>query len=526
MSWIGWIMFFLVLQVIHGLGTWKMYIAAGKKAWEAFVPVYNALVFMKILNRPWWYVILLFLPVVNIIMFIVVWVEALRSFGYNTAKDTFLGVITLGFYIYYVNYFLPLEHLEERSLHPRTTAGEWSSSILFAIVAATIVHTYLIQPFIIPTSSLEKTLLVGDFLLVSKIHYGPRLPMTTVAAPMVHDTIPFAGIKSYLTKPQLPYLRLPGYSSIKPNDIVVFNWPVDTVNTYPYNDGKYHYKPIDKKSNYVKRCVGIAGDTLSIKDGDVYINGNKLILSDRTRLQYSYYGLTDGTKISQEDFVKKYNITDGAQQGVSQATGENAIYVPSATDEAAAMIRNQPGILSFEKQLIPKDVVDTSKFPFFGYYANNNDNMEPFLIPAKGMTTPIDYLNIPYYKEIIETYEGEEIGITNTVSIRDKSVFLNNKPLTSYTFKQDYYWLMGDNRGNSLDSRAWGYVPYSHVVGKPVFIWMSYDTNGGGIRTERLFTTVNGKGKPVSYFLYFLIALGLYLGISRYLKIKKAKKEA
>lgn len=526
MSWTGWIIFFILLQVIHAAGTWKMYVAAGRKAWEAIVPLYNVIIFLKILNRPWWYIFLLFLPVVNIIMFIVIWVEALRSFGYNKAKDTFLVIITLGFYLYYVNYFLSLVYIEDRDLHPRTAAGEWTSSILFAIVAATIVHTYAIQPFIIPTPSLEKTLLTGDFLLVSKLHYGPRFPMTPIALPMVHDTIPVAGVKSYLARPQLPYLRLPGFSEVKKNDIVVFNWPVDTVNTYPFNDGKYHYKPIDKKSNYVKRCVGVAGDTLSIKDGDVYINGSKLKLSDRAKLQYSYYGLTDGSQIAEEKFPTQFNITDGVQQGQNNATGESAIFIPAATDEAAAMVRKEKAVLTLEKQLVDAGLWDSSKFPYDGHYPNNNDNMEPFLIPAKGLTTPIDYHNIAYYKEIIETYEGSEMNLNNIIETLGKKVLLNGKELKTYTFKQDYYWLMGDNRHNSLDSRAWGFVPYSHVVGKPVFIWMSYDPNGSGLRPERVFTTVNGSGKPVTYFWYFLIALAAYFGINFYLKKRKASKDS
>ncbi len=529
MSWTGWFIFFVIVQVIHALGTWKMYVAAGRKAWEAAVPVYNAVVFLKILNRPWWYVFLLFLPVVNIILFIVIWVEALRSFGYNKPKDTALGIFSLGFYLYYVNYFLPLPYIENRSLNPRTTAGEWTSSILFAIVAATIVHTYAIQPFIIPTPSLEKTLLTGDFLLVSKLHYGPRLPMTTVALPMVHDTIPLAGVPSYLKRPQLPYLRLPGYSEIKRNDIVVFNWPVDTVNSYPYNDGKYHHKPIDKKSNYVKRCVAVAGDTLSMQNGDIYINGKKSILPDRTKLQHSFYGLTDGTQIDPASFPTRFNITDAVQQGVNNQTGENAILIAAATDEAADLLRKEKGILKLEKQLSKSGIWDVTKFPFDSYYPNNNDNIEPFLIPAKGLTTTIDYHNISYYQKILETYEGTEMDIPNTVKLEGKTVLLNGKPLTSYTFKQDYYWLMGDNRHNSLDSRAWGFVPYSHVVGKPVFIWMSYDPNKGfpsGLRSDRVFTTVHGSGKPVSYFLYFAIGLAIYFGVSTYLKKKKADKDA
>src|SRR5210317_1787895 len=198
MTLMQWFIFFLLIQGIHGLGTWKLYIKAGRQAWEAFIPVYNAVILMKIINRPWWWTVLLFLPIVNLIMFAVVWVETARSFGKNSNIDTLLAVVSLGFYNFYLNYFADLEYVKDRSLHPKTDLGDWVSSILFAIVAATIVHTYFIQPFTIPTSSLEKTLLVGDFLFVSKFHYGARIPMTTVAAPMVHDTLPILNSKSYL----------------------------------------------------------------------------------------------------------------------------------------------------------------------------------------------------------------------------------------------------------------------------------------------------------------------------------------
>ena len=199
----------LIVQIIHFLGTWKLYKKAGRKIWEAAIPIYNSIVLMKIINRPSWWTLLLFIPIINLIMFPVIWVETLRSFGKNSTNDTILGVGTLGMYIYYVNYFQEATHIKERSLKPRTATGEWISSILFAVVAATIIHTYVLQPFTIPTSSLEKTLLVGDFLFVSKFHYGARAPMTAISAPMVHDTIPGLKIRSYLKYPQYPYLRLP-----------------------------------------------------------------------------------------------------------------------------------------------------------------------------------------------------------------------------------------------------------------------------------------------------------------------------
>src|SRR5690606_19451269 len=300
MDGIQWIIFILVIQIIHFLGTWKLYIKAGRKAWEAAIPVYNALVLMKIINRPWWWVLLLFIPIINLLMFPVVWVETIRSFGKNSTLDTWLAILTFGLYIFYINYTQDVAYVENRSLKPRTATGEWVSSIVFAVVAATFVRTYFIQPYGIPTGSLERTLRVGDFLFVSKFHYGARIPMTTLAAPMVHDTLPFFGTRSYLAdvdpktyktswinKLQLPYMRLPGFEKVKKNDIVVFSMPADTLYQFS-RDYKALMKPVDKKSNYVKRCVATPGDSLSVVDGFVHINGEKLVLSDRARVMYNY----------------------------------------------------------------------------------------------------------------------------------------------------------------------------------------------------------------------------------------------
>ena len=229
MTLIQWFVFFLIVQVIHFLGTWKLYEAAGRKKWEAAIPVYNAIVLMKIINRSPWWTILLFVPVVNLIMFPVVWVETLRSFGKNSTLDTLLGVLTFGFYIYYINYTKKLGYINNRSLEPTNKTADTVSSLLFAIVVATLVHTYVMQPYTIPTSSLEKSLLVGDFLFVSKFHYGARTPMTPIAAPMVHDTLPLLNVKSYTKKPQLPYFRFFAMQEVNRTNIVVFNWPADTL---------------------------------------------------------------------------------------------------------------------------------------------------------------------------------------------------------------------------------------------------------------------------------------------------------
>ena len=289
MTILQWFLVFLAVQVIHFLATWKLYQKAGRKPWEAAVPVYNAIILMKIINRPTWWTILLFVPVINLIMIPVVWVETIRSFGKNSTMDTALVLLTLGFYIFYINYTQEVTYVANRSLHSTNQAGDTVSSLLFAIVVATVVHTYVMQPFTIPTSSLEKSLLVGDFLFVSKFHYGARTPMTTVAAPMVHDTLPLLNVKSYSKWPQLPYFRFPGLQDIERNDIVVFNWPVDTVYKFFDRSGrKAVLKPIDKKSNYVKRCVGIPGDYLSIKDGAVFIDDKLLILPERAKPQFHY----------------------------------------------------------------------------------------------------------------------------------------------------------------------------------------------------------------------------------------------
>ncbi len=521
-----WFIFFLAIQVIHFLGTWKLYVRAGRQAWEAAVPVYNAVVLMKIINRPWWWTILLFIPIVNLSLIPVVWTETARSFGFNSYKDTALVVLTCGLYLFYINYATDTPHIKERDLNPKSSNGEWVSSILFAVVAATIVHTYFMQPFTIPSSSLEKTLLVGDYLFVSKFHYGARTPMTTVATPMLHDSIPVANVKSYASKPQLPYFRLPGFQSIKRNDIVVFSWPVDTlIDIRPAHMYGSVRKPIDKKSNYVKRCVGLPGDSLEVRDGYVYINGERNQLPDRAKLQFSYRMITN-ENISQSTFINRYEITDG----VGRLRDNSGYYLPAATEEAADRLGNRQGQVNMIKDITPKGIADNDIFPYAASIPNNRDNFAPIYIPEQGKTVAITPESIPFYKRIIEVYEGYEMGLDNTIAVNGSEVTLNGNPITEYTFKQDYYWLMGDNRHNSQDARAWGYVPYNHVVGKPVFVWFSLDPNKKGflnrIRWDRVFTTVGGDGELTSYRYHFLVVLLLYFGFNFFRKKKKQQKKA
>ncbi|MFT7331008.1 MAG: signal peptidase I, partial [Roseivirga sp.] len=386
---------------------------------------------------------------------------------------------------------------------------------------------------------------------------GARVPMTPIALPMVHDSIPFTGVRSYLKKPQLPYYRLPALEKIKRNEIVVFNWPADSLK-WMWNDysGKYTYKPIDKKTNYVKRCVAIPGDSLQIIDGTIYINGEQSIMPDRAKPQY-YYTLTGNEGFTTENFpsyinakarkrhykIKKEYWNDTRVQDAFKVeayltkVGEDSLYVEVAGGVSSNLI-SRLNIISVPNRMsvnLTQEEVDKIKkesntqsierlihsnnddiFPQSDQYKWSQDNFGPIYIPKKGETVKLDSKSIPFYEHLIDEYER------NNITVDGDTVFINGKIATDYTFKQDYYWMMGDNRHMSLDARFWGYTPFDHVIGKPVFIWMSYD---GGIfrnpRWERFFTTVHGTGKPVSYFYYFLGLLALWIGYSTFIKKKK-----
>ena len=567
MDYTQWILFILAVQLIHFLGTWKLYQKAGRKAWEAALPIYNAIVLMQIIRRPKWWVLLLFIPIINLLMFPVVWVETVRSFGRNKLQDTWLVLLTLGFYIYYLNYALDVQYHPDRNLNPKSASGEWVSSIVFAVVAATFVHTYFMQPYVIPTGSLERTLRVGDLLFVSKFHYGARVPMTTIAAPMVHDTLPIVGKRSYLKKPQLPYMRLPGFQKVKNNDLVVFSWPADTVRQF-FQEGTRVDKPIDKKSNYVKRCVGTPGDSLQVIDGYVYVNGAQLQLSDRARPMYDYTVYSQKgvstrwfQEVGADEFLRTYvceplnspqlNLVRPYIYNFKNQNGQTVMLTPSEglslevvraagirqireistrerivalTDEMAAKLKTYSGVDSLVRLVDPAGVRQAKIFPENARYNWNNDNLGPIYIPAKGDQVALSPEVLPLYKKIIRDYEGHEVNISGN------QVMIDGEAADQYTFAQDYYWMMGDNRDHSEDSRAWGYVPANHIVGKPVFIWMSFDNFKQGManwkpRWDRIFTTVGGDGEPRSYFRHFLFVLAAYFVFDFFWRRRKKRKK-
>lgn len=558
-----WLLFIAIVQLIHFFGTWKLYQKAGFKSWQAAIPVYNAIVLMQIINRPKWWVVMLFIPIINLIIFPVVWVEIARSFGKNSTTDTLLTLLSFGLYIYVINYRYQSDYIENRSLQPRTAFGEWFSSILFAVVIATLVHTYFIQPYIIPTGSLEKTLLTGDFLFVSKYHYGARVPQTAVSFPMVHDTIPVAKIRSYLKNPEIPYMRLPRLQKIKRNEIVVFSWPADTVRQFFKKEARVD-KPIDKKSNYVKRCVAIPGDTLEIIDGIIHINGEQTVLPDRAKPLYGYTaysktGISARELIKQgiNDLTRRFRIENDITQQQLNALFANKINVIRQGDmliaitgsrgiprslirkerlrvtelretkktvfltlDEANSLTNNISLDSLVRNINQTKTYNTNFFPNDIRYNWNEDNFGPIVMPKQGITVVITRDNIALYKKLIRDYENKSLEEING------TYYIDGKATDTYTFEKDYFWMMGDNRHRSEDSRFWGFVPDNHIVGKPIFIWMSIDGINDGIsnwkvRWDRVFTTTNGDGEPVSYRWHFLAGLIVYQLVVRIRKRRK-----
>jgi len=547
MNFNEWLFFILTIQIVHFVGTWRLYTLAGRKSWEALIPIYNAIILMKIIKKPTWWVVLLFFPVINILIFGIVWIETIRVFGKRSKIDSLIVILTLGFYIMFINYSKSTKYFVV--INSNSTTEEWLSSMTFAIIAATIVHTYFIQPFIIPTGSLEKSLLIGDFLFVSKFHYGARLPTTAIAMPMVHDTIPLLKTRSYLKKPQIPFFRIPGFQKIKRNDIVVFNWPADTVRQFFVKETGVK-KPIDKKSNYVKRCVGMPGDTLEIYNSEILINNKKSKMPEWARIQFTYNiykkeGVSSRKlkEFGVDDFTRKFKINNITQNSLdklipyimgtqgnsinnfSVITGNKGLPIKLISDlglEVKELIGNSKIINTTIDQVntlkksnnfdsITRNIneiktYNESYFPNRITFNWNQDNFGPIIIPKKGGKIILDNKTYPLYKKIIEEYEN------NSVIRKSNEFIINNKKVDHYYFKQNYYWMMGDNRHKSEDSRYWGFVPEDHIMGKPIFIWMSIDNFNDGItnwkiRWNRVFSKVNGEGKRVSYFPHFLVSI-------------------
>jgi len=403
--------------------------------------------------------------------------------------------------------------------------ADWVDAIVFALVAVYIINILIFQNYKIPSSSLEKTLLVGDYLFVSKVSYGPRIPNTPLAFPLTHHTLPILNIKSYSDWPHWDYKRLKGFGHVKRGDIVVFNFPAgDTValkvqnpdyydlvyNRYSWDwvhsdkntFGDIVYRPVDRRENYVKRCIGMPGDTLQIINNVVYINGAELPAPKK--VQFAYFVETQGNLFTEKQFRKLDVSRD--EQFLYNRMGEaslvfdrlgiernekgdfNPVYRIPLTQEALRFLEKSGWAKSI--RIEPAEFGGPT-YPY-GYITGwNRDNFGPLWIPKKGETIVLNERNLALYTRCIVNYEG------NTLRKNENKIFINGIPANSYTFRYDYYFMMGDNRHNSLDSRCWGFVPEDHIVGKPLLIWLSIDKDrdwlDGKIRWNRIFTGVSGK---------------------------------
>ena len=370
---------------------------------------------------------------------------------------------------------------ETKTVKKKSAIREWFDSVLFAVVAATLIRWMFLEAYTIPTGSMEKSLLINDFLFVSKLHYGSRTPKTILQVPLTHQKIWFTELPSYSTLIQLPQFRLPGFTSVKNGDVVVFNYP--GCPTRPDEFGGYDKYPVDLRTNYIKRCVAIAGDVLEVRQGQVYINGKMFDNPEKMQMEYA---IETNTQVNEKIF-KKYEITEFQQD---MRMTDKTIYYVTASQQA---VKDMKG-LDFVKNITPMlmEKGDTTNYGTFPQNSRlfpfNRDNFGPITIPKKGVTVQLDESNFALYKSVICYFDGN----ADAKEVNGK-IMLDGKPITSYTFKQDYYFMMGDNRHGSDDSRFWGFVPEDHIVGKAVFIWMSIDKDGSflnKIRWSRLFSII------------------------------------
>lgn len=534
----------IVILIVAFLG-WQIGLCgifkkAGIAPWKSVVPFYNIWLWTsEVIRKKWWWFVLFLIPYLGIFMFLYMVWETIHHFNKHGYLPLILGTLFFPFFMPYLGFSKKEQYIAELPEMPKSSARSWIDALIFAVAAAYIIRACWFELYTIPTSSMESSLMVGDFLSVSKLAYGVRAPQTPIAMPFVHNKLPLTDhAKSYTEIIKLPYLRSKQLRPIRHNDVVVFNYPdgdtvalerqaesyyaivrefeamlnpnapqVDKQNVYyryapetimqlqqkyagDYYPGKgrdavwkeYHIvaRPVDKRENYVKRCIALPGDKLSIVNKQVHINGQPV--TNPKRIQYSYmvYHPT-GMQLSQKK-RKELNINEEDVQRVDQYT---AVYRLNA-DQVAKITK-----MGYTVQVLEDKAgeYDPSIFPHSPEYAWNKDHFGPLVVPAKGMTVALDAKNIVLYEQIIRQYEN------NALQVRDGKVYINGQEAHSYTFKMNYYFMMGDNRHNSADSRFWGFVPEDHIVGKASVVWLSVDKfktwgDKGKIRWNRMFKKI------------------------------------
>ncbi|GAB5418609.1 MAG: hypothetical protein Crog4KO_03660 [Crocinitomicaceae bacterium] len=619
-------LFYLFILVHPYLAMWwKSFELADRKQWEALVPGYNYFVAFKLgCSKPWWSLLLIF-PGVHLVMWSVANLSYVRRFGYFSLIDTVQGI----FFPYILMYkiaqngdkMLPetnwanskevaerewgdhlvlflslpvLGHVIALGLSAvsrpkpgkKTKVKEWGDSIWFALVAALIIRTYVFEPFKIPTGSMENTLLVGDFLFVNKVAYGPKVPVTPMSYPLVHNTVPWINVKSYIGLETSEYTRIPGYADVNRYDVVVFNYPAgDTsvydprmpnglmghdyhqivrneafrmwkmestagknarrqlqniqgtieeqeqarrkilnqampdffknLNNWMNNAREYiasgktmqeirpeqyetieHYgiiaRPVDKRENYIKRCVGLPGDSLELINSQLYVNGKKAPVFENQLLKYQ---VTNVMLSGKEETREKYGVdletpyqyrvfTDYSeiminQRGIRKLKSENA----GNDNVTIELYREQPFTGNMDSIPPYTKWENMRYFPNDPNICNTVTDFKKFLVPKKGATVTLTKENISYYRTIITTHEGHTLKEN-----ADGTFVIDGKKTKKYTFAMNYYWMMGDSRNNSTDARFWGFVPEDHIVGKASMVW--YSSGPSGVRWDRLFTGI------------------------------------
>ncbi|MEZ5026515.1 MAG: signal peptidase I [Chitinophagales bacterium] len=521
---------YLLHYLLH-IPCYGLYKKAGKNPNHVFIPLVQDFTLLEMIGRKksqaYWGLV----PYINF-LFGLVWVPDLcNSFGKRAFWQHFVSIF-FG-YIYYpiigfdkntvyegpsrINDKLNTTESNKKgksktkNLVPkRSFAREWADAILFAVVAATIIRTFVIEAYKIPTTSMEGSLLAGDYLFVSKLNYGARTPVTPIAFPFAHHTMPFGLGKAYSKIIQLPYYRLPGFENVKRGDVVVFNYPGDALPS-PERQIDFSDRPLDKRENYVKRCVAIAGDTILVKDRQLYVNSQAQPRYKNMQLSYLVFTKPNehlSAEVLDNIGVNWYN--DLADRSYSNNIGQpiadhDAIYadylsaisnnvVPLfLTYSQADALSKLPNVLKVQPSELPVIQGDLLYDRVAEYYQWTPDNYGSLIIPKKGWTVDLTNKdNFIRYAKVIELYEHAN------AQVNGNALIIDGQAVTSYTFKQDYYWMMGDNRHNSEDSRFWGFVPEDHVVGKPLFVWLSKDSFNSfweSIHWNRMFRSVTNLCK-------------------------------
>lgn len=531
----------LIISLLMGLTTWKLFKKMGYSPLYAFIPFYNYWIILKETQHSKWWTILSYLPIVGPIMMSVFHILLMKKFGKKGFVNGLLTVVLPFIFMATVNYGkdpqIETEQEDEETKKKETFLG----SVTFAVVFATIIHVFMTQPFGIPTGSMERTLLVGDFLFVNKWAYGFRMPMRPVALPFLQGTIfdsgqkgnPKDDPKSYIEAVKLPYLRIPGYDEIKRYDIVVFNYPQDSVHV-----------ATDRKDPYVKRCVGIPGDVIEFRAGRLFVNNApEKILGDEQQ-QHGYLVKTS----SQLDIPQLYKAF-GFLPVQENQTDEGFVYAfQGLTDETAKEIKALPQVTDMQ-EIIEEKGVAAVRYKLnadkTGYTKNidtvnsiypinkpwNPDWYGPLTVPKKGDVVKLNQETLPQYQWIISEYEH------NKLENKNGKIYINGQETKQYTIKQNYYMMIGDNRDASLDARYFGVVPEENIVGRPMFTWLSveglfsdanstYQASGKKIRWDRMFKSTNtGETHKASYWWVAVAILVLFFGWDFFAGLFKKKKE-